>query len=299
MKPQTLRQRYFKLLKQHVLQPSEQHLATAADLGRKLIQAGLHPEDLAELHAEALQVLIQEMPEMSLQAVALPMSALQSELLMAYGLYFREKEERLARSLQEKEVLLAEIHHRVKNNLQIMSSLFQMQTRFHQNPEVLPLLQDSQSRIRSMALIHEQLYQTPDFASVNLATYIKTLTDYLRHLYGVNPMIRITYHLRDIHVSMDNAIPCGLILNELISNALKHAFPAQREGEVKIDLMMMPSQDICLTIQDNGCGWTVPPLHERPKSLGLHIVKSLIHQLRGTLDISNQGGTQVKIIFKP
>lgn len=300
MKSANFRQRYFTLLQEHLRLPAETHLATAADLGRELVQAGIPPEEIAEIHDEALQDLIQEMPDMSLKAVALPMSALQSELLMAYGLYFREKEEQLQKSLQEKEVLLAEIHHRVKNNLQIMSSLFHMQIRFNDNPAILGLLKDSQSRIRAMAMIHEQLYNAQDFSTVNLGDYIKTLTHYLVQLYGVNSgSVGVTYQLDSILLPMDSAIPCGLILNELIVNALKHAFKEQDSGEIQIQLMAMPNQEVCLKIQDNGVGWSEQPTKGKPKSLGMHVVRALIQQIRGTLTIANNGGTQVKIVFKP
>lgn len=300
MKSSDFKQRYFKLLQQHLQWPAEMHLATAADLGRELVQAGIPPEEIAEIHDEALQDLIQVMPDMPLRTVALPMSALQSELLMAYGLYFREKEEQLQKSLQEKEVLLAEIHHRVKNNLQIMSSLFHMQIRFNDNPAILGLLKDSQSRIRAMAMIHEQLYNAQDFALVNLGDYIKTLANYLVHLYGVKQgLIRVQYQLDSILLPMDSAIPCGLILNELIVNALKHAFKDHDSGEIQIHLTAMPNQEVCLMIQDNGVGWVEKPSTGKPKSLGMHVVRSLIQQIRGTLTITNCGGTQVKIGFKP
>lgn len=294
--------RYGHLLRMHVAEPGEAQLAAAGELGRELVLAGVPPEEMAELQQEALVQLLAEQPDLTLSQIALPMSALQSEMLMAYGLVFREQLEERARveaqirqSLREKELLLEEIHHRVKNNLQIMSSLFSLQTRFTQDPEALKILKDSQSRIRSMALIHEKLYHGNDLEHIDFKDYLQTLTSYLAHLYsGARAKIRL--EVPPVLLDMDTAIPLGILVTELVSNALKHAFPEGRSGEILVTFSQQGAQTV-LSVSDDGIGIKRKPDFKKAKTLGWHLIKTLTGQLRGRLELDVDQGTRVKIVY--
>ncbi|HEY9841964.1 MAG: sensor histidine kinase [Candidatus Sericytochromatia bacterium] len=299
--------RYCDLLREHISQPSEAHLATAAEMGRELVLSGIPPEEMAELQQAALERLMVEFPDLPLSQIALPMSAIQSEMLMAYGLVFREqleerkrREQEILRSLREKEVLLEEIHHRVKNNLQIMSSLFSLQTRFTKDPEALKILRDSQSRIRSMALIHEKLYHSKDLEKIDFADYLKTLTNYLFHLYGAEAdKVRLRLQIPPASLKMETAIPCGILVTELVSNALKHAFPAGRSGEIIIGFTIDAQGFSTLSVQDNGVGLAKKPDFKKTSTLGWHLIKTLAGQLKGRIEIAIDQGTRVSIVFPP
>ncbi|MBK9287465.1 MAG: PAS domain S-box protein [Flavobacteriales bacterium] len=158
---------------------------------------------------------------------------------LAYGITDKkEAQKKLLESLHEKEVLLKEVHHRVKNNLQIISSILNLQSGYvDDDPRMLDLLRDSQDRIRSMSFIHESLYQTKNFSHVDLATYIDGLTRNLMMSYSLSGKVALEKQLQPVQLGLDQAIPCGLILNELISNALKHAFPGGGRGTIQISLL--------------------------------------------------------------
>jgi two-component sensor histidine kinase/CheY-like chemotaxis protein len=203
----------------------------------------------------------------------------------------------LARSLSEKEVLIQEVHHRVKNNLAVIASLLRLQASKVQDASVANALQESQHRVESMALIHEQLYSNGNLREVDLARHAALLAGSLFHSYGVDPG-RISWHVAmdPLPLGVDQAIPAGLILNELVSNALKHAFPDGRSGSVVIE----GSRDqgrIHLAVQDDGIG--VPPDVElaRPDSLGMHIIHILTRQLKGTFDVACGRPATFKISF--
>ena len=148
----------------------------------------------------------------------------------------RKAEEKIKSSLREKEILLSEIHHRVKNNMQVISGLLDLQARSTGNPELTGKLNESQSRIHSMAMVHEKLYNSKDFTKIDLADYVKTLSQDLFQSYKINPgMIDLIIQTDGaVYLDVNKAIPCGLILNELISNALQHAFPGDRQGKLQI-----------------------------------------------------------------
>ncbi|PPS42673.1 PAS domain S-box protein [Chroococcidiopsis sp. TS-821] len=200
-------------------------------------------------------------------------------------------------SLVEKEVLLKEIHHRVKNNLQIISSLLSLQSGYITDQQTLEILKTGENRIASMALIHEQLYQSRDLAKIDFADYIQNLVANLFSSYDVSSE-RIILHLNieRILLSLDIAIPCGLIINELISNSLKHAFPNHKKGNIYINLAALDDR-YHLTIKDDGIGL---PKHVNPNttdSLGLQIVSALTQQLEGSLDIHSDSGAEFNIKF--
>src|SRR5262249_8056693 len=149
----------------------------------------------------------------------------------------QQAEEQLQQLLYEKEALLREIHHRVKNNLTVISSLLDLQTDAIQDPEVHALLKDSQHRIRSMALIHEQLYRSDDLAWIDFAAYVRDLGTHIADAYCVNTgRVTLAMSLEEVRLNLDTAIPCGLIVQELLSNCFKHAFPGDRAGEIRLAL---------------------------------------------------------------
>ncbi len=208
-------------------------------------------------------------------------------------------ETQLQTSLQEKEVLLKEIHHRVKNNLQIISSLLNLQADGIQDPLTLEILRINQNRIRSMALVHEQLYQSEDFARINFAEYIRHLIDEIFVLYGaaiVKSILNINSGGETI-LDIDTALRCGLIISELISNTLKHAFPDGKSGEIRVDFQIDAEETYTLTVGDNGIGLPENLDIEQTQSLGLRLVQILTHQLKGTVRCEGEHGTVWKISF--
>jgi len=208
----------------------------------------------------------------------------------------RQAEQKLKTSLREKDLLLQEVHHRVKNNLQVISSLLNMQAVAAENPELTSALQESRERIIAMAIIHEMLYSSDSLHSIDFAKYVQLLSDEVSNSYGRNPaLIRFEFDLQPVHLEIDCAIPCGLILNELLSNALKYAFPGGRQGDVRISLREW--NGIRLAVEDNGIGLSEDRAVRERKSLGLNIVQILTQQLRGTMAITSHKGTQFVLTF--
>lgn len=202
-------------------------------------------------------------------------------------------------ALKEKEVLLSEIHHRVKNNMEIVSSLLELQSADLVDERALQLLRSSQNRIRSMALIHETLYQSEDLARVDFGDYLRTLVADLYNLYGVSPdAIEVKIDVDHILLGIDSAIPTGLIINELVSNSLKHAFPAGRRGEINIAFRLDDDSQYRLTVGDNGIGFPKSLDFRNTKSLGLKLVNALTAQLKGRIEVDRSGGTAFKITFE-
>ncbi|MFC1887762.1 tetratricopeptide repeat protein [Candidatus Cloacimonadota bacterium] len=206
-------------------------------------------------------------------------------------------EDKLRQSLTEKEVLIKEIHHRVKNNMQVVSSLLQLQSRYIKDPETLEIFKKSQNRVRSMSLIHEKLYRADDLAHIDFNDYIRKLSRHLLIVYSVDTnKVQIEYDTSEIYLDIVQAIPVGLILNELISNCLKYAFVEMEKGNIKIS-MHIEDGFYHLSIIDNGVG--IPADHDPKKSesLGLQLVNSLSEQLHGKLEVLVQNGTRFSLIF--
>src|ERR1700722_7458780 len=202
--------------------------------------------------------------------------------------------------LQQRETLLREIHHRVKNNMQVMSSLLSLQSRVASNPETSRMLEENQNRIQSMALLHELLYQSDDLAVVEFSKYIRRMVDHLFSSYGVDHrQIRLRPELDPVGLELDDALPCGLLISEGISNCLKHGFPKGRVGEVRIQLRRQSASTVALVLSDNGVGFPAGLDWTTSRSLGLRLVRALADQLRAKLDIRSQGGTEVKLVFTP
>ncbi|MBC8415135.1 MAG: PAS domain S-box protein [Candidatus Cloacimonetes bacterium] len=208
-------------------------------------------------------------------------------------------QDEINRSLQEKEVLLNEIHHRVKNNMQIITSLLKLQSQNIKDKRSLELFQNSQNRVRSMALIHEKLYRTKDFSNIDFGEYIRGLTTQLLISYHILPsQIKIDVNIKDIVFNINVAIPCGLIINELVTNSLNHAFSNCREGKIKITITKKGTNGYLLVVKDNGKG--LPPEAtelEDPTTLGLQLVSSLVSQLKGTLQYQFKEGAIFSIEF--
>jgi PAS domain S-box-containing protein len=210
----------------------------------------------------------------------------------------KQAEERIKQSLKEKEVLLKEIHHRVKNNLQVISSLLNLQSRFIKDQQALEMFKESQSRVKAMSLIHEKLYQSKDLARIDFAEYLRSLAANLFRSYAANPAgVKLHVMVDDVSLGINTAISCGLIVNELLSNALKHAFPTQAGGEVRVALHSRDDGKLTLVVSDNGVGFPPGVDFRTLKSLGLELVNTLTEQLGGTIELCNTSGTTFKISF--
>jgi len=207
-------------------------------------------------------------------------------------------EKQMKESLQEKEVLLKEVHHRVKNNLQVISSIINLQSNYIKDKYTLEMMRELQNRIKSMSFIHEALYQTSAFSSINFSEYIVTLTQNLIHSYRIySGLVELKHDVDNILLNLDTSIPCGLIVNELVSNALKYAFPQNRKGEVWVRLKETPTS-IHLTVSDNGVGLPADFDFRNSDSLGLQLVTSLVEQINGEIFCENKIGTKFTVTFK-
>ena len=209
-----------------------------------------------------------------------------------------EKNFLLETSLKEKEILLKEVHHRVKNNLQIISSLLNLQSGSINNPEIKEMFKSSQLRIRSIALIHEKLYKTKNLARINLKEYINELVIYLLNLYNTSSAkVKTRLKMEEVSAEIGTTITLGLITSELVTNTIKYAFPGDRIGELFIGLSNPKNNDYLLIIKDNGVGIPEDLDIENAHSLGLSIVNTLLSQIKGTIEYIRDGGTEVRIYF--
>jgi two-component system, sensor histidine kinase PdtaS len=231
-------------------------------------------------------------------------------LLGVSGLFYRQatlrkkhnqeleiKNTEIAKQNAERELLLKEIHHRVKNNLQIISSLLSMQTRGLKDEKMKDAMKESQSRVKTMALIHEKLYQYENLSKINMQEYIQQLSDFLTQTYRSDKDIKITIDAADVNLDMDMAVPLGLITNELLSNSLKYAFENQDRGEITISFSQKVPGSYALLIKDSGKGLDENLDIENAKSLGLKLVKTLTRQINGQLKIVPQPGASFEIEF--
>ncbi|HAX49093.1 MAG TPA: PAS domain S-box protein [Ignavibacteria bacterium] len=211
----------------------------------------------------------------------------------------KKYENTIESSLKQKDMLLKEIHHRVKNNLQIISSLIKLQSSHVKDKEIHSLFAESQNRIKTMALIHEKLYRSTDISVIEFYDYIKNLVDSLYASYGMSTeRVRPVIEFRSIYLDIDTAIPCGLIINEVISNCLKYAFPDLRKGQITIDLEEKSESEYLLTIHDNGIGIPAEVNFANTNSLGLKLIKILSEQLGGSAELNRDKGTEFRILFK-
>jgi len=203
----------------------------------------------------------------------------------------KETEIELRNLLEEKEVLLKEVHHRVKNNLQVISSILNLQSSYVKDQNTLDILRESQNRIKSMSFIHESLYRSDDFSYVNFSNYINSLSSNLVQSYIIeHGDINLELKLGDINLNLDQAIPCGLIINELVSNSIKYAFPNKRQGKIRIELTKNHNK-LFFNVSDNGIGLPKDFNVENTDTLGLQLVYTLISQLDGDIKVINKNGT--------
>ena len=208
----------------------------------------------------------------------------------------KQTEMRLQAALKEKDALLREIHHRVKNNMAVVSSLINLQAKRMGNPKVKVALKESQSRIQSMALVHEHLYQSKNMARINLQDYFQQLANSVAGVYqGARGKIAMNIDARGITLPIDQAVPCGIILNELITNAIKYGFPDGREGKVDIFARQTAEGKLELSVRDNGIGLSEDSDLESSKSLGLRLIGLMTDQLHGTMQITSEGGVGTTI----
>ena len=208
-------------------------------------------------------------------------------------------EKAMRSSLREKEVLLKEIHHRVKNNLQVISSLLNLQARYLPDPAAREIFRASQHRVQSIALVHEKLYQSADLSHVDFNDYTVALLDNLFETFDAGPRgISKLVDIGAIRLSVDIAIPCGLIVNELVTNALKHAFPGGREGTVRVILREGADGALDLTVGDDGVGLPAGMDPTKTSSLGLDLVFTFADQLNADVEIGRQGGSFYRFRFR-
>ena len=226
----------------------------------------------------------------------------------------KQAEEQLEVSLRKKVVLLQEIHHRVKNNLQVISSLLDLQSATIQDPQAVQAFRESRDRIKAIALVYDSLYRTQDVARIDMGEYIQSEVSHLFIAYGLDGAVAADVQVDDVSLDVDVAIPCGLIVNELVTNALKYAFPARgsrvngKENKVCIKLRakaceiapadeQCPRSEFTLVVRDNGVGLPTDVDPENPSSLGLQLVDVLTKQIGGTVEVDRSKGTAFKITF--
>ncbi|MEE8430466.1 MAG: histidine kinase dimerization/phosphoacceptor domain -containing protein [Candidatus Desulfatibia sp.] len=212
----------------------------------------------------------------------------------------KRAEDQTKASLREKEILLREIHHRVKNNMQVIISLLRLQADKIEDKTYADMFKEGEDRIRSMALIHEQLYQSKDFANIDFGEYIKSLAKALFTSHGVDTnRVRLNTEIKDASLDLENAIPCGLIINELVSNSLKHAFPQERKGNISVGFRLINKDEFEITVSDDGIGIPEELDLNNTDSMGWYLVRILVErQLDGKIEIIRKQGTQFHIQFK-
>jgi len=222
----------------------------------------------------------------------------------------QERTKELLTAIQEKELLLREIHHRVKNNLQIISSLLNLQIPYIKDSESIEFFKESQNRVKSISMIHEKLYQSNNLQKIDFESYLSNIMVNLFQTYGVD-QDKISYEINceDIKLNMETSVPCGLIVTELVTNSIKHAFPLNQQYKIddvsKIDpkykiniLLYLENENINLIINDNGIGFPEDLDFKNTESLGLELVNLLVNQLDGTIELQRSEGTQFIIKFK-
>jgi len=207
-------------------------------------------------------------------------------------------EENLKTSLEDKELLLRELHHRVKNNMQIISSLLSLQSQHIQDKRDLKIFKSSQNRVKTMSLIHEELYSSQDFSHINLSEYIRNLTKELLTSHIGDPgRVQLTVNVEDIKMELETAIPLGLLINEIVANSVNHAFPHHQKGEIIVDLQR-DGDAFILKISDNGIGIPKHIDFEKAETLGFQLVNNLVNQLDGEIEMQTNNGTTFIVKFK-
>ncbi|HEX6981923.1 MAG TPA: PAS domain S-box protein [Balneolaceae bacterium] len=228
---------------------------------------------------------------------------LDGEAIAGFGIYIditeqKENERKLKKSLEEKQVLLEEIHHRVKNNLAIISGLLQLQTFDSQDEKILSVLNDSQLRIQSMATVHELLYQSENFAEISFKTYVNKLINSMKNTLPFDhKKIDVKIETAEILMDINQAIPCAMLINELITNAFKHAFKGRKSGSIRITLKEI-GERLIIKVKDNGVGLPDDFSIDKKKSIGMNLIQTLTQQLKGELNVKSEGGGCFTVNFE-
>ena len=219
-------------------------------------------------------------------------------LLLIYIAYqnIRKKRILLQKQNLEKEFLLKEIHHRVKNNLGVVSSLLELQAAQIDDPKVIDAMKQSQNRVYSMGMIHQRLYQGKNLATVEMKDYFKNLGQHILDSFGVVDQVNLEFEMEAIEIDIDTAIPLGLIVNELITNSLKYAFPNNRKGKIKISLQRTSAELLLLEVADDGVGKQEENLNKGP-GFGTQLIKLLMQQLNGEMKFQSKEGTSFSFEF--
>lgn len=282
------------------------------------LYAAIHPEDVAAVE-QATQLAIDRHTDYDVEyRVVLPTGDIRWLVAKGRALYDeatdkpvrmlgtifdvsnrKQAETQIRASLEEKELLLKEVYHRVKNNLQVIYSLLNLQSRHLSDAAALSALKDSQSRVRAMAMVHEKLYQSPNLSEIDLADYVTSLARSLLEFYRTGTVSpRLEIDIEPCWLDLDTAIPCGLILTELLSNILKHAFPDPSQGEITIMATQPSPNQLCLTVRDNGLGLPCQTSLETLSSLGLQLVRNLTQQINGQVSLQPvPQGTEFQLVF--
>ncbi|MEG5063738.1 PAS domain S-box protein [Microcoleus sp. B3-A4] len=249
------------------------------------------PRDWQESEINLFQQLVNQL------AIAIQQSLLYQQLQAELS-DRKQAEANLKNSLKEKEILLKEIHHRVKNNLCVVASLLELQSNTVADPQVSKMFEESQNRLYSMALIHEKLYRSTNLAQINFGEYLEDLVSNLFHSYNIsNNRIQLQVLAEPISLNLETATPCGLIANELVSNTLKHAFPDGTTGTISVECYQTGDKEINLFVKDNGIGFPQNLDFRKTHSMGFQVVCTLTEQLEGTIEISRELGTSFHLKF--
>lgn len=228
-----------------------------------------------------------------------PLDVGSERLFMAVVRDVTERKRIETEAREAREMYIREIHHRVKNNLQVISSLLFLQSTHTTDPNTLVILKESQTRVKSIALIHEKLYRSKELVDLDFAEYVQDLVADLFRTYGIDhENLSVITHVENVSLNVDTAIPCGLIINELVSNVLKHAFPEKKGGEVQVELSRRGPNEFMLAVCDNGIGMPTDFDLRRSRSLGLRLVNDLTRQLDGHVEMVSNNGTTFRITFK-
>lgn len=211
----------------------------------------------------------------------------------------READDRIRTSLREKEVLVREIHHRVKNNLQVMTSLLRLQARYAKDEAGPDIFRECEDRLRSMAMVHERLYQSENLAFLKVDDYLTSLIGHLQGSYGAAAgRVSLRTAIQPVALNIDTAIPIGFIVTELVTNCLKHAFPDGRQGVIEITLREADAENLELVVRDNGIGMSLDKFADTPQSLGLQLVKIFSSQLAAEVHMDGSNGCEFRITFR-
>ena len=241
--------------------------------------------------------LLQQQTRQNFISLAVGLLLVILAVLLVTFLNNRKKNRLLKKKNMEKEFLLKEIHHRVKNNLEVVSSLLALQTAQTHDPSIVSAMKESQNRVHSMSMIHQRLYQKEHLSSIEMKDYFYDLGNYVLESFGEEERIKIIYKMRELHLDVDTAVPLGLIVNELLTNSLKYAFPNKEGGEIIIKLSGNTSAELILQFEDNGVG-SVPGEAAKGTGFGKRLIELLTRQLEGTLETTTTAGTRYNFTFK-